>query len=65
VEQSVAASGAWTADAIYKVKLAFYETPFYATLALDFSGGKLSLGTEYNAVRRGPAALPTLMGSPE
>ncbi len=65
IEQSVAASGAWAADGIYKAKLAFYETPFYATLTLDFSGGKLSLGTEYNVVRRGSATLPTLTGSAE
>lgn len=65
VEQLVAASGAWAADAIYKVKLAFYESPFCATLTLDFSGGKLSLGTEYNVALHGPATLPTLTGSPE
>jgi CubicO group peptidase (beta-lactamase class C family) len=65
VEQRVAASGGWISNAIYKVKLAFYETPFCATLTLDFSGGKLSLGTEYNVVRRGSATMPTLMGSSE
>jgi hypothetical protein len=64
-EQPVAASGAWAGDTTYKVKLAFYETPFYTTLTLDFSKGSLSLDTEYNIVRRGPAKLPTLTGSPE
>jgi CubicO group peptidase (beta-lactamase class C family) len=61
-EQPVAASGAWTADGVYTVKLAFYETPFCATLTFRFAGDQMFYTAEYNAVRRQPAKLPTLTG---
>jgi CubicO group peptidase (beta-lactamase class C family) len=61
-EQPVAGAGAWTDDGVYKAKLVFYETPFYVTFTLKFSGDELSLDTEYNVVRRGPAKQPQLTG---
>jgi CubicO group peptidase (beta-lactamase class C family) len=62
LEQPVAASGAWTADGVYQAKLAFYETPFCATITLQFSGNQLLYDTEYNVVRRGSHKLPQLVG---
>ena len=47
-EQPVAASGAWTADDTYAVKIAFHETPFALTLGLRFSGDELTYDSEYN-----------------
>jgi len=47
-EQPVAASGAWTADDAYAVKISFHETPFAITLALRFSGDELLYDSEYN-----------------
>jgi CubicO group peptidase (beta-lactamase class C family) len=61
-DQPVAASGAWTADGVFTLKLAFYETPFCATLTFRFEGDQLFYNAEYNAVRRPPAKWPTLIG---
>ncbi|HXC98222.1 MAG TPA: serine hydrolase [Verrucomicrobiae bacterium] len=61
-EQPVAAAGAWTEDGVYKAKLIFYQTPFYVTFTLKFSGDQLIFDTEYNAVRRGAAHQPQLIG---
>jgi CubicO group peptidase (beta-lactamase class C family) len=61
-EQPVAAAGAWTEDGVYKAKLIFYQTPFYVTFTLKFSGDQLIFDTEYNVVRRGPAQQPQLIG---
>ena len=61
-EQPVAASGAWTDESVYKAKLVFYETPFYVTFTLKFSGDQLLFDTEYNVVRRGNAKQPQLTG---
>jgi CubicO group peptidase (beta-lactamase class C family) len=60
-EQPVAASGAWTADGSYGVKISFYETPFYLTLGLRFSGDDLLYDAEYN-VAFGPTKQPQLVG---
>jgi hypothetical protein len=57
----VAASGAWTAENVFTVKLAPYETPFYSTLALRFDGDQLLLDTEHN-VAFGPTKLQQLVG---
>lgn len=64
-EQPVAASGAWTADDTYTVKLCFYETPFCLTVNLKFSGGQLLYDCEYNVKLVGPAKQPQLVGKPE
>jgi len=63
-EQPVAASGAWTADDTYTVKLSFYETPFRLTLALKFTDDKLFYDCEYN-VNFGPTTQPQLIGIPQ
>jgi hypothetical protein len=60
----MAASGAWTADDTFTVKLVAYETPFYATLALKFSGDELRLDSRYN-VAFGPTTRPALLGRAE
>ncbi|MEN3330688.1 MAG: hypothetical protein V7641_53 [Blastocatellia bacterium] len=57
----VAASGAWTADDIFTVKMVAYETPFYTTLAFRFDGDRLLLDAEHN-VAFGPTKLPQLVG---
>ena len=57
----VAASGAWTADDVFTVKLALYETPFSSTLAFRFDGDRLLLDAEHN-VGFGPTKLPRLIG---
>jgi hypothetical protein len=49
VEQPVAASGVWTADDTYTVKLAYYETPLAITLTCRFAGDRvLLLNVEYS-----------------
>ena len=59
----IAASGAWTANDVFTVKLALCETPFYSTLAFRFDGDQLLLDTEHN-VAFGPTKLPRLTGQP-
>jgi hypothetical protein len=60
-QPTVAASGAWTADSVFTVKLIAPETPFYSTLVFTFDGDRLSFDTEYN-VSFGARALPRLEG---
>ena len=57
----IAASGAWTADDVFTLKLALYETPYAATLTFQFDGDRLLLDTEYN-VSFGPTKQPQLIG---
>jgi CubicO group peptidase (beta-lactamase class C family) len=62
VEQPVAASGAWTADDTYTVKLAYYETPLAITLTCCFAGNRvLLLNAEYS-VEFAPTNQPLLVG---
>jgi len=63
-DQPVAASGAWTAEDTYTVKLCFYETPFYLTVNLKYSGDQLLYDCEYN-VNFGPTKQQQLVGKPE
>ena len=63
-DQPIAASGAWTADGVYTVKIAFYETPFSVNLDLHFAGDKLLFDSEYNVVRVGSQKQPELEGKP-
>jgi hypothetical protein len=60
-EQPVAASGAWTGDHTYTVKLCLHETPFCATLGLEFQGDVLLFDQEMN-VGFGPTKRPQLVG---
>lgn len=57
----VAASGAWTADDVFTVKIVAYETPFYSTLAFRFDGDRLLFDAEHN-VAFGPTKLPQMVG---
>jgi len=59
--QPVAASGGWTADDTYTVKLALSETPFYITMVFRFDGDQLVFDSQYN-VWFGPTKLPQLVG---
>lgn len=60
-EHAVAGSGAWTADDVFTLKLALYETPFHTTMAFRFDGDRLLLDAEHN-VSFGPTTLPQLVG---
>ncbi len=42
-EHAIAASGAWTADDVYSIKLVYFETPFYTTMNFQFDGEKVFL----------------------
>ena len=57
----IAASGAWSADSVFTLKLIAPQTPFYSTLSFQFDGDRLLLDTEYN-VSFGPTRLPVLEG---
>ena len=61
VSQKIAASGAWTGDDTFTAKLAAYETPFIATLALQFKGDELLLNADTN-VGFGQTKRPELVG---
>ncbi len=60
-EHAIAASGAWTTDDTYAVKVCLSETPFYIKLAFQFTGGELRFDSEFN-VAFGPTTLPQLIG---
>jgi CubicO group peptidase (beta-lactamase class C family) len=57
----VAASGAWTAEDVFTIKIVPYETPFYSTLTFRFDGDSLLLDSEHN-VAFGPTKLQQLVG---
>lgn len=57
----VAASGAWTADDTYTIKLCFYETPFCPTITCRFDQDRLIFDFKAN-VSFGPLERPTLVG---
>jgi CubicO group peptidase (beta-lactamase class C family) len=60
-DQAVAASGAWTSDDTYQVKLCLYETPFYLTQTYRFAGDGVAIDSEYNC-SFGPTKQPQLSG---
>jgi CubicO group peptidase (beta-lactamase class C family)/Na+-translocating ferredoxin:NAD+ oxidoreductase RnfD subunit len=60
-DPEVAASGAWTADSVFTLKLVAPQTPFYSTLTFRFTGERLVLDSEHN-VSFGPTRLPQLEG---
>jgi len=62
VEQPVAASGAWTTDDTYTVKLAYYETPLAITLTCRFAGDRVLLLSVENSVNFTPASPSLLIG---
>ncbi|MEP7274390.1 MAG: serine hydrolase [Acidobacteriota bacterium] len=58
---AMAASGAWTADDVFTMKLVAYETPFYSTLSFRFEGDRLLFDGDFN-VAFGATKLPQLAG---
>ena len=63
-EQPAAASGAWTGEDTFKLKICFYETPFIATLTLKFSDGQVLLDSQNN-VGFGSTKQSQLVGKAE
>jgi hypothetical protein len=61
---ATAASGAWTADHIYSLKVVRYQTPFNTTYTLRFAGNELLLDAEANA-GFGDRKAPQLIGKAE
>src|SRR5262249_53682383 len=57
----VAASGAWSAESTYTVKIVLYETPFYSTVNFKFDGDRLLIDSEHN-VAFGQTKLSQLVG---
>ena len=57
----VAASGAWSANDVFNVKLVLYQTPFYSTLTFKFADDGLLFDAEHN-VAFGPRNLRQLVG---
>ena len=57
----VAASGAWTAEETYVIKLCFYETPFCPTITCQFVEKGLTVDIKDN-VAFGPLERPQLVG---
>ncbi len=45
---AIGASGGWSADSVFTVKLVAPETPFYSTMQFRFSGDRLELIREMN-----------------
>ena len=59
---AVAASGAWTDDTTYAVRIWMLETPYRLDLKLLFDGDNVTLSGAYN-VAFGPKTLPELVGT--
>jgi hypothetical protein len=57
----VAASGAWSGENTFTVKIVLSETPYYSTLNFKFDGDRLLFDAEHN-VYFGPTKLPQLVG---
>ena len=58
---AVAASGAWTSDSVFTLKLVSVGTPFYSTLTFGFHGDRLTFDSEHH-VSFGPTAPLRLEG---
>ncbi|HET6961240.1 MAG TPA: serine hydrolase [Terriglobia bacterium] len=61
-EQPMAASGAWTGDDTFTLKLCLYETPFYSTMIFRFNGDKLLFDSEHNVAFGSTTTVPQLVG---
>jgi CubicO group peptidase (beta-lactamase class C family) len=59
----VSASGAWSADDTFTVKLALCQTPFTSTLTFHVDGPRLVFNAQHN-VAFGPSKCPQLIGEP-
>jgi CubicO group peptidase (beta-lactamase class C family) len=62
--EPVAATGAWSSDDTFVVKVSAYETPFYSTIKLRFDGDTLVRESENN-VGFGATKRPALVGRRE
>jgi CubicO group peptidase (beta-lactamase class C family) len=62
VEQPFAASGAWTTDDTYTVKISYYETPLAITLTCRFAGDRVLLLNVENSVELVPTNPTLLVG---
>lgn len=60
--EPIAASGAWTSDYTYTLKVCRYQTPFVDTYELRFSGDELRVDSTVN-VSFGDRVSPTLIGT--
>ena len=47
-EQPVAASGAWSTEGVYTVRLCFYETAAYITVSLKLAGDELLYDADFH-----------------
>lgn len=59
---AVAASGAWTTDSTFTVKIALPETPFHTTMTFAFTGDRLVVGGGHH-VGFGPVTVPAIEGT--
>jgi CubicO group peptidase (beta-lactamase class C family) len=57
----VAASGAWSSENTFTVKIVLYETPFYSTVNFKFDGDRLVVDSEHN-VAFGPTKVQQMSG---
>ncbi|HXM33592.1 MAG TPA: serine hydrolase [Pyrinomonadaceae bacterium] len=57
----VAASGAWSANDVFNLKLVLYQTPYYSALTFKFDGDRLLFDAEHN-VSFGSRKVPQLVG---
>jgi hypothetical protein len=57
----LAASGAWSDENTFTVKIVLYETPYYSTLNFKFEGDRVIIDSEHN-VAFGPTKQPQLVG---
>jgi CubicO group peptidase (beta-lactamase class C family) len=60
-DQAVSTMGAWTADNVFSVKLAFTETPYTEDVVFTFNAGAVTVDQTYN-VRWGSKTEPQLLG---
>ena len=57
----VAASGAWSNENTFTVKLVLYETPYYSKVNFKFEGDRVLIDSEHS-VAFGPTKQPQLLG---
>ncbi|MBC8135934.1 MAG: serine hydrolase [Fibrella sp.] len=60
--QSLSASGAWTDDDTFTLKICFYETPFIPTITCRFADDMVTMEI-YGSMGFGPKERPALIGS--
>ncbi len=62
VAHASGASGGWTAEDTFSLKLVLYETPFYTNLTFRFAGDEVAMAGEHN-VAFGARGTPPLVGT--